>query len=721
MVLFSQTIIISEVLFNPCCGGGGSGNAQTFREWIELQNVSLTDTIDLKGWYLRTDLNNSIASPTWGDSEIESWESRNPGTIPNISSGNESTIKTNVTKILPGQFALIFDPSWNTSTKYLNALPDSCIILTVKTFKNIGADGQSPPNNGLLNNPEDLIYLYNGNPNDTLSQLIDSISWKNNLQKNGFSLQLDDDCIYRWDNNAVFSSSGGYEADTNKTILGKITPGTPNYKKTSPIIDGPDTICIGESATFSVNLIYTCLPNSLNWNFGDANSGTNNIAQQVTITKHLYLNKGKKLVSLVLKVGELTDTIFKVIYVIMPSPINLGNDTLICLGDSLILNAGTTFTSYVWSTGDTNSIIVADSTANYFVWVTDKNGCKNNDSIRVDILPLPIVSFAFNNVCENDTVYFSNLSSNGNYHWDWGDQSSSTAKETYHVYNNASLYTINLITTDQFGCIDSLSQNITVYPLPSISIDADTLMGCQPLSVNFSTTSLNADSFYWSFGDGITSKDTTPSHLFSQSGEYDISLTATSKYGCITNLVAPQFINVFSLPTAAFTTSPDYPDQLSSLIQFSNTASNDVVAWQWFFGDGESDGDENPLHMYRDTGTFNLTQIVINTNGCSDTSYQQIHVDPVYTFYVPNSFTPNGDGYNDYFIPKGIKIDTPTFYMDIYDRWGQLIFSTNDFFKGWDGKINNNIAPLGVYVWKINFKEESGKRHSYKGDVTLLR
>ena len=336
-------------------------------------------------------------------------------------------------------------------------------------------------------------------------------------------------------------------------------------------------------------------------------------------------------------------------------------------------------------------------------------------------MPLPLVSFIFNNVCENDTVNFTNLSSNGNYYWNWGDQSSSPLKETYHIYKTSGSYTINLITTDQNGCIDSLSQNITVYPSPNILFGADTLIGCQPLSVNFSNNSLNADSFYWSFGDGIISTDTTPSHLFSQSGLYDITLTGISKYGCIITQINSQFINVFQLPTAAFSSSPNEPDLLTSLIQFSNTSTNDVVLWQWNLGDGGIEDDENPTHMYMDTGTFNITQIVINNNGCSDTINQQIHIEPIYTLYVPSSFTPNGDGKNDFFVPKGMKINTETFYMSIYDRWGKLIFETNDFLNGWNGSINGNIARIGIYIWKIYFYEYPDKKHLIKGNVSLVR
>lgn len=718
---YSQSLIISEVLFNPCCGGNGNGNVQTVREWIEIQNVSYADTVDISGWYIRTDLNNNIYSPIWGDAEIQSWENCNPSTFPNVSGSNSGTFKTNTTKIYPGQYALIIDPTWNSSAIDTIAFPDSCIILTVKNYLNMGSNDFNVPNNGLLNNPEDLIYLYNGNPINSTSLLIDSLSWIGNIQKPGFSLQLDDDCTYRWHNSVAFKSSGGYEADTNNSILADITPGSSNFNKKSSSISGPDTVCLGDSASFSVSIFYPCLPNLLHWNFGEPLSGLNNTAQQLTQAKHAFISQGTHTVSLAMQVGELKDTAYKDVYVIAPPPVNIGNDTAICNGNSFILNAGIEHVSYIWSTGDTNSIIIVDSSGNYMVTAIDKDGCSISDSIQIEVMPLPLVSFQFNNICQNDTVYFKNQSANGSYFWDWGDQTYSNLKETYHIYDSVGSYTINLTTTDLYGCIDSLSQDIIVYPIPNILIDVPITEGCQPLYVDFANATTDAVFYFWHFGDGDTSLLVNPSHLFTQSGIYNVSLTAISSNGCSSFQEYLQLINVFPAPTALFTTYPDKADILSPGITFTDMSSN-VVTWQWDFGDNTKDSSQNPVHLYADTGTYEISLVILNDYGCTDTAYQQIIVDPIYTFYVPSSFTPNQDGKNDFFVPRGMKINAETFYMGIFNRWGKLIYESNDLQNGWNGTINGSDAPTSVYNWLIQFVEDGSEEiHKYRGRLTLIR
>ena len=996
MRIFSQQIIISEVQLNPSI----TPSAQNHREWLEIQNVSLKDTIDINGWFLRSDLNDNVVSPIWGDAKIISWDSRYPGSMPNVKGTNIYPLVTTTTLIPPGRFALILDPTWNNTTQFLIAIPDTCIILTVDLYSNFGGNGSMPPLNGLLYNSEDILYLYDGDPTAVASQLIDSLSWFNNTQANNYSLQKDRDCEFKWYFKAPLSSSGGYDVDSTEYILATLSPGLPNYDKPSPIILSADTICLGDTAKFFIPDIHYCGPIFLKWNFGDPGSGFKNILKQKHTAKHVYDSAGTYTVSLVIYVGELKDTVYKTIYVAPNPNINLGNDTIlcssnginldagsgntylwqdsstaqyyftsstgiyfvevtnssgckssdtisvnffpikkldlgndtilcqgtfsisldagnyyskylwntgfkgplliankagiyivtvkdsnncvqtdtinvgknsispvdlnssailckgetytidpiagnyvsyqwsngsidtaisvsskgyysvsvidsnacassdsiliindpifgvalgndkwICKGDSIQLNAskkyasylwsnGDTdslsfvllagnyyvnvtdklgcassdtiiisnspigevdlgddkeicqgdsvkikapnFSSYTWSTADTNSYIYAKNTGTYSVTVLDKYGCSSSDTVQVNMNPVPVVSFLFNNICEGDTVNFSNLSSGGEYIWGFGDKTYSLDKSPIHIYDSAGTYTVLLMAIDNNGCKDTSSQTLSVYAQPLIFIDASLTAGCPALVVDFTNNTLDGLSYQWDFGDGDTSTNVSPSHTFIQSGWYDVSLTAISTNGCMGSEIFPQLINVFELPVADFTFSPDNPNLLSSIIQFTDI-SYDAISWQWDFGDKETDIDQNPIHMFRDTGNFEVFQIATNSNGCSDTSSQFVHIDPVFAFYAPSTFTPNGDGINDNFIVKGTKINTETFYMYIYDRWGNLIFKTNDFFKGWDGKVNGNTTQTEVYSWLVHFNEESGKERYFRGSVSLLR
>jgi gliding motility-associated-like protein len=113
------------------------------------------------------------------------------------------------------------------------------------------------------------------------------------------------------------------------------------------------------------------------------------------------------------------------------------------------------------------------------------------------------------------------------------------------------------------------------------------------------------------------------------------------------------------------------------------------------------------------------TLIVQNSYGCSDTTQRLVVIDPNYVIYVPNAFTPNGDGLNDIFQAKGFYITK--FDMQIFDRWGEQIFTSNDINKGWDGTIKGKIIENSVYVWKVVVVDAKKKRHDLTGHVTLMK
>ncbi len=144
--------------------------------------------------------------------------------------------------------------------------------------------------------------------------------------------------------------------------------------------------------------------------------------------------------------------------------------------------------------------------------------------------------------------------------------------------------------------------------------------------------------------------------------------------------------------------------------------------WNWDFGDGSASAINNPPpHSYADTGIYQITLITYSTNGCADTSYQTVIIEPDFMFYIPNAFTPNDDGINDSFSGKGIFIRN--YEMIIFDRWGNLIFFSDNINKPWDGKANHGteIAQGEVYIYSIKVVDINAKNHTYKGIVTLVK
>jgi gliding motility-associated-like protein len=121
-------------------------------------------------------------------------------------------------------------------------------------------------------------------------------------------------------------------------------------------------------------------------------------------------------------------------------------------------------------------------------------------------------------------------------------------------------------------------------------------------------------------------------------------------------------------------------------------------------------------------GTYLVELAVSNSRGCTDTIQKEVVINGLYLFYVPNTFTPNGDGNNDYFIPTGDGVDWTKYNLMIFDRWGEKLFETNDIMQGWDGTFNGTPVQTGVYIWKVKAKEfYRNIKTEHSGHVNLLR
>jgi gliding motility-associated-like protein len=279
-------------------------------------------------------------------------------------------------------------------------------------------------------------------------------------------------------------------------------------------------------------------------------------------------------------------------------------------------------------------------------------------------------------------------------------------------------------------CGTSDTSLVTVVALPVISFTADTLQNCSPAVINFiGTNDQPGGTYSWDFGNMMTAGDTShlanPSYTYLNPGQYTVSMTYTNAIGCSSNSTITNMITVHAHPFPNFVALPPQVDILEPTIVFADQSigNNTVTNWNWSFGDGATSTVQNPTYTYNSVGTFPVTLMTTNNFGCDSSVTINVNVEPVYLYYAPNAFTPDGDGKNDVFSVKGDNIDPDNFEMRIFNRWGEQIFRTTDLNIGWNGARNNTgeVCELGVYVYKIALKDWEGKKHQYIGHVTIVK
>jgi gliding motility-associated-like protein len=265
---------------------------------------------------------------------------------------------------------------------------------------------------------------------------------------------------------------------------------------------------------------------------------------------------------------------------------------------------------------------------------------------------------------------------------------------------------------------------INVIASPVISFTSNVTQGCEPTTVSFlSTVDQPGGTYSWTFGNGDVSSLANPTITYTTAGSYDVNLTYSNNIGCSTTLNQVGYITIHSQPLAQYSAGPQPTSIAMPTVNFSDNSTGVIDTWLWTFGTGDSSTVQNPVYTYADSGSYPIQLIVTNNNGCSDTAYGTVVIDPIMVFYAPTAFTPDGNGINDEFTVKADGVDHSTFEMRIFNRWGEMIFISKDIYKGWNG-AKMNIGALveeDVYVWKVNFKDFKGLPRQYIGHVTIIK
>lgn len=316
------------------------------------------------------------------------------------------------------------------------------------------------------------------------------------------------------------------------------------------------------------------------------------------------------------------------------------------------------------------------------------------------------------------------------YTWNFGPNASISNSNTIDVSNvvfNATGPILVTLTGTHEDCIETVTKEIYLYREPTINFTIQPGLQCAPFNAQFiNLSNSETAAFYtWDFGDGTSSNDVNPSHLYNFVGNYPVTLTMQTVEGCIANLnlLQADIVNVRPTPQAGFSLTPDYTDICNSTIAFIDES---IGANQWFYfyddSTATSSGEASPNYTYLTDGGHYPMQIVTNQYGCKDTSMNYLFIEP-FTLYAPNTFTPDGNQFNNQFVPIAY-LPVVSWKMQIFSRWGNLVYETTDLYEGWDGtEPDGKMAQDGTYIWKVTYVscEPLAQEKIETGHINLLR
>jgi gliding motility-associated-like protein len=249
--------------------------------------------------------------------------------------------------------------------------------------------------------------------------------------------------------------------------------------------------------------------------------------------------------------------------------------------------------------------------------------------------------------------------------------------------------------------------------------------GCPGTLIEFAAENLPEEGIYlWNFGDGSFSNKPTPNHAFAKSGSFEVMLShSSSGGGNIHNKPAADRILIYEAPEASFSTLKQEYDNTVPSVHFENRSMGGR-SYEWDFGDGATSAIAHPDHVYKKGGLYTVKLTVTNNNGCVDRTERTVRIDRDYDLLATKTFSPNGDGVDDLFIPEALKTLGVKFNLSIFQaQTGTLVYETTDPQRPWNGRISNKGEPCasGDYVWMVEMKDGEKLGGTYNGSLNLVR
>lgn len=519
----------------------------------------------------------------------------------------------------------------------------------------------------------------------------------------------------------------------------------------TPIVDFSFAdVCFGETSEFT-NL--STAPDGevltdFTWDFGDGTptvateSPTHDYAAPGTYTVTLDVvspTTCNNTISYEININQIPDALFEV------ADVCLGEDAL--FNDLSTVLAPDIMETLEWNFGDGSTEEGADPTHIFagggtytvtLVATTDK-GCSDEITLPITIHPNPVANFSATEVCINgNSTNFTDMStiSSGiidTWIWAFGDGFGSGVPDPIKKYSSAGTYDVELTVISEFGCYDNVTIPVLIKEKPNANFTSDLTSICSPNCIQF--TSLSAapgailTDWHWKIENGSESYNENPNICFdavTTDQLYDVSLIVTNNIGCKDTINIADYLNIIATPLADFSYTPAEIDILDPSVNFTNL-SEYGSSFSWDFGDNTVLSDAtNPNHTYADQpAEYEVTLEVTSENGlCTSVASKIVSIKDVIIYYIPNTFTPGGDLFNDTFKPVFYSgYDPYDFHLMIYNRWGEIVFETYNAAYGWDGTYGNEgLVETGVFVWSLEFQDsQSDKKHQDYGHVTVIK
>lgn len=510
--------------------------------------------------------------------------------------------------------------------------------------------------------------------------------------------------------------------------------------------------CLGTPTHFADDSdIFTASSATYGWDF----TSNGSVDYQGTSTDYIYTTSGSYDVTLLVTTADgcVDQTTHQVI--ISPNPIpsftgqNVCEDNNVTFTNGSTISGGSIVTNF-WdfANGSTSTQLsptqLFSNEGIYYVTLTTTSdqGCVASVTEPISVYPTPMAQFITNDVCDGNAVNFTNFSSVSNqftsnsvmnWTWDYGTTPSSgtTGQFASTTYPSPGTYTVTLTVMSNHGCSDIYQTDVVVYPNPVVSFESPNPSGCTEWCPTINNTSSIAsginNAYLWSLGDGTASTDQNPVHCYNnntlQTAYYTVSLTVTSDFGCATTYTDNNFITVYPTPIAEFTNDPIEGDIYNPTIDFINQ-SQIADTYFWNFENLGTSEIESPTFTFpdQDSGTYTVCLHVETIYGCENDICHDVVINGFSNIYVPNAFTPDGDGLNDFFKPELYGFTEDDYNLMIFDRWGLLIYSTDSQSGSWNGQHKGQDCVEDAYVWKIKAVDKyNGEQKNFIGHVTLLR